>query len=177
MKKEKQPGNTPEKKERGERRNPWKRRELPPEERAKYITSTTYKPGHEQETYWTLERTLDLFREALLIADDPTVLHLSTIAVRQQTYPEIYSKLIKKYDKPEFHTIKKQIDAKLVSRVSTGALMNEYNANFARFYMSANYHWSEKTEQKTAAVNINSNIDLTKLNDDELDLLERKLLK
>ena len=112
-------------------------------------------------------------KEALkTLKNDKEIMFIGSLAVKQSTYREIYAYLLNKFTDVEFHTIKKEIDSIIETRLFNSALNNDVNPAVAIFGLKNNHKWKDKFEfdGKTKNENINT-FDLSKLTYEQLKKL------
>jgi hypothetical protein len=110
------------------------------------------KKGNKYHEKYTEKESLEFFKASLKkIQDEEDIVFIGTLATRMNTYRDIYTYLLKKFDKQnnEFRTIKKNIDSIIEQRLYQKAFQNKGNATMAIFGLKNNHGWKDKTEVET----------------------------
>ena len=107
--------------------------------------------GNKYNEKWDLKTAKEFFKESLeLVKEDTTVFFIGQVAVRMNTYRQLYEYLLDKFGEKDkdFDTIKKEIDTILESRVVEQTMQGKANPTFSIFMMKNNHGWRDKQEHE-----------------------------
>lgn len=109
--------------------------------------ATSFALGHKAAEKWTFEETRVFFEKALEIAKRDETYHWADILVELDSYGGFLSYILSKY--PIFEPINEKIKWIFTAKINKGALKNEYNPAYAKFYLTVNSDWVEKSKTET----------------------------
>jgi hypothetical protein len=113
------------------------------------MAKKSYNLGNKYHEKYTEKESLQFFKDSLKkLKEEEDIVFIGTLATKMNTYRDIYTYLLKKFDKKnyEFSTIKKNIDRIIESRLYEKAFLNKGNATMAIFGLKNNHNWKDKTE-------------------------------
>jgi len=107
------------------------------------------KKGNTYAEKYDLETARGFFKDSLeMLKGSDDITFIGTLAVRMNTYRDLYYHLLDRFDDEELHTYKSKIDSILESRVVNLAMSGKANATFSIFMMKNNHGWRDKQEHE-----------------------------